>query len=337
MTTSIASEEQLIALARTLPAFSEPHAMMARARQGQLTKPPGSLGRLEDIAVWLSGWQATERPRLERVLTVLFAGNHGVAAKGVSAYPAEVTAQMVINFERGGAAVNQLCKLAGSELKVYPLSLDKPTADFTETPAMSMEEALEAFNTGFSAVTKSDLLVLGEMGIGNTTPSAALAHIVVGGDAAKWAGRGTGIDDQGLKRKAEVIKAGVDKHKAHCKTTLETLRRLGGREHAAMAGAIVRARLERIPVLLDGYVVTSAAATLTLSAPDFLAHCLAGHVSAESGHTLLLKHLKLEPLLNLGMRLGEGSGALVALPILRAAVATHNGMATFADAGVSNA
>jgi nicotinate-nucleotide--dimethylbenzimidazole phosphoribosyltransferase len=337
MNNSIASEEQLIALTRTLPAFSEPHAMMASARQAQLTKPPGSLGRLEEIAIWLAGWQASERPRMDRILTLLFAGNHGVAARGVSVYPSEVTAQMVHNFEQGGAAVNQLCKLAGSELKVYPLSLDKPTADFTQAPAMSMDEALEAFNVGFSAVTKADLLVLGEMGIGNTTPSAALAYALAGGKAGQWAGRGTGVDDKGVKLKADVIQAGIEKHKAHSRTTLELLRRLGGREHAAMAGAIVRARMERIPVLLDGYVVTAAAATLTLSARDFLAHCIAGHVSAESGHILLLKHLKLEPLLNLNMRLGEASGALVALPILRAAVATHNGMATFAEASVSSA
>jgi len=337
MITSIGSEEQLIAFARALPAFSETHAGMARSRQAQLTKPPGSLGRLEEVAIWLCGWQAAERPKLDKVLTLLFAGNHGVAARGVSAYPSEVTAQMVANFENGGAAVNQLCKLAGSELRVTPLSLDKPTADFTTQPAMSMEEALEAFNAGFTAVTSADLLIIGEMGIGNTTPSAALACALAGGDIDQWVGRGTGVDEKGIRIKKDVVHAGITLHKAHCKTTLELLRRLGGREHAAMAGAIARARQMRIPVVLDGYVVTSAAATLTLTAPDFLAHCIAGHSSAEPGHIRLLKHLKMDPLLNLNMRLGEGSGALVAVSVVRAAVATHNGMATFAEASVTAA
>lgn len=337
MNSSISSEEQLVAHARAMPAFSESHAAMARARQEQLTKPPGSLGKLEEIAIWLAGWQASEYPRMERVLTLLFAGNHGVAARGVSAYPAEVTVQMVRNFEGGGAAVNQLCKLSGCDLRVYPLSLETPTADFTRQPAMSMDEALEAFNTGFNAVTPADLLVLGEMGIGNTTPSAALACVLAGGDASQWVGRGTGVDEKGIRLKAQVVQEGVNLHGSHCKTTLEVLRRLGGREHAAMAGAIMRARMERIPVLLDGYVVTSAAATLKLTAPDILSHCMSGHVSAEAAHIRLLKHLNLEPLLNLNMRLGEGSGALVAVPILRAAAATHNGMATFAQASVTAA
>ena len=271
------------------------------------------------------------------MLTLLFAGNHGVAALGVSAFPAEVTQQMVMNFEHGGAAVNQLCKIIGAELRVTPLSLDTPTADFTKTAAMSLEETLAAFNSGFSAVTEADLLVLGEMGIGNTTPSAALACVVAGGVPEEWVGRGTGVDEKGLSVKTDVVRAGIALHKAAATDTLELLRRLGGREHAAMAGAIARARQLRIPVLLDGYVVTAAAATLTLSHPDFLAHCMSGHVSAESAHRQLLRYLKMEPLLDLGMRLGEASGALVAVPILRAAVATHNGMATFAQASVSAA
>ena len=335
MISSIENKEQLAALWQQAPAFSEAHAAMASARQQELTKPQGSLGRLEEIAVWLAGWQATERPRAEKILTLLFAGNHGVAARGVSAFPAEVTQQMVLNFEHGGAAVNQLCKAVGSELRVYPLSLATPTADFTQAPAMSMEEVLAAFNTGFAAVTAADVLVLGEMGIGNTTPSAALACALAGGDPAQWVGRGTGVDDKGIAIKTDVVKAGLELHKEHAGDTLELLRRLGGREHAAIAGAIVRARLMRIPVLLDGYVVTAAAAALTLSQGTALAHCIAGHVSAEAAHQALLTHLKLEPLINLNMRLGEASGALVALPILRSAVATHNGMATFADAQVS--
>jgi len=335
MISSILSKEQLAAFASALVPFSDSHANAARARQAQLTKPAGSLGRLEDLAIWLAGWQAAERPCAEKILTLLFAGNHGVASRGVSAFPAEVTEQMVMNFERGGAAVNQLCNAIGSDLRVYPLMLHKPTADFTQEPAMSLDETLEAFNVGFAAVMPADLLVLGEMGIGNTTASAAQACIIAGGDAADWVGRGTGVDDKGIAIKEEVVRAGVNLHKKHATDTLELLRRLGGREHAAIAGAIARARQLRIPVLLDGYVVTAAAATLTLAHPDFLSHCVAGHVSAEQAHLRLLHHLKLEPLINLNMRLGEASGALVALPILRAAVATHNGMATFAEASVS--
>ena len=335
MSSSIENKEQLVALANKLPAFSKEHADKARERQTQLTKPAGSLGRLEEIAIWLAGWQADEKPRAERVLTLLFAGNHGVAARGVSAFPPEVTYQMVANFEHGGAAVNQLCKAVGSELRVTSLSLDKPTADFTKEPAMTMDEVLAAFNTGYAAVTPCDLLVLGEMGIGNTTPSAALACVIAGGDAKDWVGRGTGVNDAGISIKEQVVRDGVNLHNPHCKDTLELLRRLGGREHAAMAGAIMRARLMRIPVILDGYVVTSAAATLKLLHPDLLSHCISGHVSAESAHAKLLKYLHMEPLLNLNMRLGEASGALVAVPLIKSAVSTHNGMATFADAMVS--
>lgn len=335
MTSKINDKAQLAALMAQLPSFSELHASAAQARQNELTKPQGSLGRLEELAIWLAGWQATDRPRADKVLTLLFAGNHGVAARGVSAFPAEVTQQMVGNFERGGAAVNQLCGAVGSELRVYPLSLDTPTADFTQSAAMGLDEVLEAFNAGFAAVSEADILILGEMGIGNTTPSAALACVVAGGEASDWVGRGTGVDDAGIALKQVVVEAGVALHKAEAKDTLELLRRLGGREHAAIAGAIVRARMLRIPVVLDGFVVTAAVATLTLASPNALAHCVAGHVSAESAHGRLLTHLNLPPLVDLGMRLGEASGALVALPILRAAVALHNGMATFSDAQVS--
>ncbi len=309
----------------------------AARRQGQLTKPPGSLGRLEDIAVFFAGWQGVERPRITRGRAVIFAGNHGVVARGVSAFPAEVTAQMVANFTAGGAAINALAAAAGLELSVVPLDLDRPTVDFTTGPAMSEAECLTALTAGAEAVGDADLLVLGEMGIGNTTPAAALAAASFGGDAALWVGPGTGVDAQGLSRKALAVTDGLTRHRAQLTSAFEILRRLGGREIAAMAGAVLAARIKRIPVVLDGFIGTAAVAPLASANPNITAHCLSGHCSAEPGHTLLLARLGLEPILSLKMRLGEGSGAAVAVQVIRSALAAHDGMATFAEAGVATA
>lgn len=309
----------------------------AAQRQGQLTKPPGSLGRLEDIAVFFAGWQGVERPRITRGRAVIFAGNHGVVARGVSAFPAEVTAQMVANFTAGGAAINALAAAAGLELSVVPLDLDRPTVDFTTGPAMSEAECLTALAAGAKAVGDADLLVLGEMGIGNTTPAAALAAASFGGDAALWVGPGTGVDAQGLSRKAMAVTEGLTLHRAQLTSAFEILRRLGGREIAAMAGAVLAARIKRIPVVLDGFIGTAAVAPLASANPNITAHCLSGHCSAEPGHTLLLARLGLEPILSLKMRLGEGSGAAVAVQVIRSALAAHDGMATFAEAGVTTA
>ncbi len=309
----------------------------AAQRQGQLTKPPGSLGRLEDIAVFFAGWQGVERPRITRGRAVIFAGNHGVVARGVSAFPAEVTAQMVANFTAGGAAINALAAAAGLELSVVPLDLDRPTVDFTTGPAMSEAECLTALAAGAKAVGDADLLVLGEMGIGNTTPAAALAAASFGGDAALWVGPGTGVDAQGLSRKAMAVTDGLTRHRAQLTSAFEILRRLGGREIAAMAGAVLAARIKRIPVVLDGFIGTAAVAPLASANPNITAHCLSGHCSAEPGHTLLLARLGLEPILSLKMRLGEGSGAAVAVQVIRSALAAHDGMATYAEAGVAPA
>ncbi|HEX7852765.1 MAG TPA: nicotinate-nucleotide--dimethylbenzimidazole phosphoribosyltransferase [Sphingobium sp.] len=309
----------------------------ARARQGQLTKPPGSLGRLEDLAVFLAGWQGTEKPSLQRGRTAIFAGNHGVTVHGVSAFPAEVTVQMVANFAAGGAAINQLAKAAGLELQVVPLDLDTPTADFTQGPAMSEAECLAAINAGAATVDPGlQLLTVGEMGIGNTTSAAALAAISFGGNAADWVGAGTGVDDAGLVRKRAVVEQALTLHAPAAGSAFDKLARVGGREIAAIAGAVLRARQLRIPVLLDGFITCAAIAPLAVEAPGITAHCLAGHCSAEQGHGRMLGHLGLEPLLRLDMRLGEGSGAAVAAHILRSALAAHNGMATFAEAGVAD-
>lgn len=316
------------------PAPDAATAALARDRQGQLTKPPGSLGRLEDLAVWYATWRGNPRPTLDRPQVVIFAGNHGVAARGVSAFPPEVTVQMVANFRAGGAAINQLARAAGAKLDVVALDLDRPTADFTEAPAMSEPEFLAALTAGWTAVDPaSDLLVVGEMGIGNTTSAAAIAHALYGGTPSDWVGRGTGVDDAGLRRKAETVAAGVARHGKG--TPLDILRCLGGREIAAMAGAMARARTERIPLILDGFIACAAAATLHATAPTALDHAVAGHLSAEGAHGALLDRLGKTPILSLNMRLGEASGAATAIAILRAAVATHSGMATFAEAGVS--
>lgn len=322
------------ALLTSLPAPNPEAIAAAEARNGQLTKPPGALGRLEAVAVWMAGWQGTEKPRAANPQIVIFAGNHGVTAKGVSAFPAEVTVQMVANFAHGGAAINQLAKAFGAKLDVHALDLDHPTADFTEGPAMSEAEVVTAFAKGMEAVDpKADLFVAGEMGIGNTTVAAALAAALFGG--AGWAGRGTGVDDAGLQRKEAAIAAGLNCHAAAMGDPLEILRCLGGREIAAMAGAILGARLARVPVILDGFIACAAASVLEKAAPGALDHCIAGHQSAEGAHGRLLEKLGKEPLLQLGLRLGEGSGAALAIGVVQGAVACHSGMATFAEAGVA--
>ncbi|CUH63795.1 Nicotinate-nucleotide--dimethylbenzimidazole phosphoribosyltransferase [Thalassovita gelatinovora] len=308
----------------------------AEARNGQLTKPPGALGRLEDLAIWYAGWRGTDRPAITAPQVVIFAGNHGITAQGVSAFPAEVTEQMVLNFRTGGAAINQLSKTFGATMTVHALSLDRPTADFTQRAAMTEADLLEALQTGWNEVNAdTDLLVTGEMGIGNTTSAAAIAHALYGGAAADWTGRGTGVDDAGLANKTRVVAEAVALHGAQG-DGLAALRRLGGRELAAMAGAIARARALRIPVILDGFICCAAAACLDATVPGALDHCVAGHVSAEAGHDALLAKLDKTPLLSLGLRLGEGSGAALAIGVLQAAIACHSGMSTFAEAGVAD-
>jgi nicotinate-nucleotide--dimethylbenzimidazole phosphoribosyltransferase len=324
------------ALAASLPAGNEEAAAEAARRQDVLTKPRGSLGRLEELALFLARWQGRVLPRLDRVEVLVFAGTHGIAARGVSAYPPEVTAQMVANFAAGGAAINQLARQAGAALRVFPLSIDTPTADFTQEPAMDERAFLAAVRAGMEAVDPSaDLVCLGEMGIANTTAAAAVAAALFGGDGAGWVGRGTGVDDAGLARKAGTVDAALALHGAALADPLDALRRVGGRELAAMFGAALAARLRSIPVVIDGFVASAAVAPLARLHPQGLAHALAGHVSAEAGHSRLLGHLGLVPILDLGMRLGEASGACLAINVLRGALACHEGMATFAEAGVA--
>lgn len=325
---------RIAGLADTLPSADEEARAAAARRQDSLTKPPGSLGRLEEIALFMAAWQGTERPRIARAQALVFAGNHGICAQGVNPFPQEVTAQMVANFRAGGAAINQLCRVNGAELSVIALDLDRPTADFTAGPAMTEAETLDAMNRGAAAVDpQADILTLGEMGIGNSTISAALCAALFGGEVAEWVGRGTGSDDAGLRRKADAIARGLARHPD--RPPLETLAALGGREQAAICGAVLAAREARIPVILDGFICTAAVAPLFAADPRLLDHCLVGHVSREPGHAKLLSAMGKTAILDLDMRLGEGTGAALALGIVRAALACHDGMATFADAGIS--
>lgn len=324
-------------LLNDLPGPDDEAAAAVRARDIQLTKPPGSLGRLEEIVVWLARWQGRHLPQVDRAMVAVFAGNHGVVAQGVAAYPQAVTAQMVANFRAGGAAINQICKTNGLGLKVFELALEKPTRDITADAALDEAECAGTMAYGMEAVAEPcDLLCIGEMGIGNTTIAAAICHALYGGRPEDWVGPGTGVDAQGLQRKADAVARAVARHRDHLDDPLEVLRRLGGRELAAMAGAIIAARHAHVPVLIDGYVASTAAAILHAANPASLDHCLAAHCSAEPAHRQLLARLGKQPLLDLGMRLGEASGAALAAALVKTAAALHAGMATFAEAGVSD-
>lgn len=330
--------DQIGALAASLAAPDAAAAATARQRQQSLTKPPGSLGRLEELAEFIAGWQGTSTPTIDRAQAIIFAGNHGVCAQGVNAFPQSVTAQMVKNFQTGGAAINQLCRQNNADLSVVAIALDRPTADFTQDAALTKTELLAAINQGIASVKPdTDILILGEMGIGNSTVAAALCAALFVSPASAWVGPGTAANDTGLTHKTDVIERGLARHAACKNNPLAILQAFGGHEQAALTGAIIAARQQRTPVLLDGFICTAAAAVLHSLAPTFLDHCLVGHISSEPGHERLLTFLNKRPILDLDMRLGEGSGAALSLTIVRAALACHNGMATFDEAGVANA
>ncbi|MEO1910129.1 MAG: nicotinate-nucleotide--dimethylbenzimidazole phosphoribosyltransferase [Paracoccus sp. (in: a-proteobacteria)] len=313
--------------------FDQEAADAAQVWQDNLTKPQGSLGRLEELAIFMAGWRGTSRPVMDHAQAIVFAGNHGVVARGITPFPPVVTEAMVRNFRNDGAAINQICTVAGAELQVVALDLDRPTADFTAGPAMTGAEVRHAMAAGADAVDPAaDVVMLGEMGIGNSTVAAALAASVLGGRAEDWVGPGTGAQGAMLQAKIAVVAEGLALHAP--RTVVETLAAFGGREQAAICGAILKARDLRIPVMLDGFICCAAAAVLTRDDPQALDHCMIGHVSAEPGHRQLIAALGKQPILSLDMRLGEGSGAGVALLVLRAALACHNGMATFAEAGI---
>ena len=326
-------------------------AAAARRRQDLLTKPRGALGRLEDLSVWVSSCQGHCPPmQFERARVVVFAGDHGVAQAGVSAYPPEVTAQMLDNIEAGGAAINVLAELAGAGVRAVDVAVDRDAAgsyrvrrssgNIAVEDALSPEEAVAAVEAGRRIADEevdsgADLLIAGDMGIGNTTPATALVAVITGTEPVAAVGRGTGIDDAAWSRKTAAVRDAMYRSRAAGSEPVALLAACGGADLAAMAGFCAQAAVRRTPVLLDGLVVTAAALVADLLAPGARLWWQAGHRSPEPAHSLALAHLRLEPIVDLGLRLGEGTGAAVALPIVRAAIATLSTMATFTDAGVS--
>jgi nicotinate-nucleotide--dimethylbenzimidazole phosphoribosyltransferase len=331
-------------------------AAAARARQDRLTKPPGSLGRLEDLSVWVASCQGVCPPRqFQRPRVVVFAGDHGVTAAGVSAFPAEVTAQMVANFDAGGAAINVLAEAAGASVRVVDIAVDaadplspsigahkvrRGSGNIAVEDALSADEATAAIQAGRRIADEevdsgADLLIAGDMGIGNTTAATTLIAVLTGSEPVAVVGRGTGIDDAGWARKTAAIRDALYRARASSADPVGLLRVCGGADLAAMAGFCAQAAVRRTPVLLDGVVVTAAALVADRLAPGARQWWQAGHRSTEPAHTLALRQLELEPIIDMRMRLGEGTGAAVALPIVRAAVATLTSMATFDEAGVT--
>ncbi len=323
-------------LLQTVPDIDENAIEAVKKHDAQLTKPAGSLGQLEELVRHLAGWQGKEEPTLNNPMVAIFAGNHGVTAQGVSPFPSEVTMQMVANFKAGGAAISQICAMHELNLRVFELALEIPTKDFTIEPALSDKDCAATIAYGMEAIAGNpDLLCIGEMGIGNTTVASALYAALFGGTGQDWVGRGAGVDEEGLKRKAKVVDKGLALHLNEPRHPLAILARLGGREFAAMVGAIVAARHKNIPVIIDGFVASAAAAVVYACNPNALDHCIFAHTSAESAHKKALETMKQTALLDLGMRLGEGSGAALAAVLAKTALHLHNNMATFEQAAVS--
>jgi nicotinate-nucleotide--dimethylbenzimidazole phosphoribosyltransferase len=334
MADSFAEVRDLLML---VPEGNEETVDAVRMRDAQLTKPPGSLGELERLVEWLARWQGKPTPTLGNPMVAIFAGNHGVTDQGVSAFPRDVTAQMVANFTAGGAAISQICALHELNLRVFELALELPTGDITQGPALDDKMCAATIAYGMEAIAgKPDCLAIGEMGIGNTTIAAAIYAALYGGTGADWVGRGTGVDDAGLTRKADAVDRALALHRDAFADPLAILARLGGREIAAMLGAIVAARHQKIPVLIDGFVATSAAAIAHAVNPAAIDHCIFAHVSAEHAHRKVLEKMNVTPLFDLGMRLGEGTGAALGMVLAKTALHLHSHMATFDSAGVSS-
>ncbi len=327
----------ILDLINIVPHGDEDAVSAIRARDARLTKPRGSLGRLEELVEFLARWQGKAEPTLDNPMVAIFAGNHGVTDQGVSAYPRDVTAQMVANFTAGGAAISQICALHELNLRVFELALELPTGDITRAEAMDDRTCAATIAYGMEALAGApDLLCLGEMGIGNTTVAAAIYAGLHGGTGADWVGRGAGVDDAGLVRKADAVDRALALHRDRLSDPLSVLSRLGGREIAAMLGALIAARHQKTPVIVDGFVATAAAAIAHAINPAAIDHCLFAHTSAESAHARAIALLGVRPLLDLGMRLGEGSGAALAAVLAKTALHLHRHMATFESAGISD-
>ncbi len=328
------SEPLLTRLLRDLPAPDRTPAEAVAARGAANLRPAGAFARLEAAAAWLAGWQATTEPRVERPRVIVFGADHGVAAEGVSAYPAEVTGLMVQAIGKGAATVSALARQAGAELVFVDVGVGAPTGNIRTEDAMTPEDFDAAVQAGVDAVeaADADLLVVGEIGIGNTTPAAAVTAAILGGDPTSWVGPGTGVEGEALAGKRAVVADAVAR--VGPVDPMEALRRLGGKELAAMAGATVAARHRRLPMLLDGFIATAAVLPLERQQAGALDHCLAGHSSAEPGHQGQLDAIGKRPLLSLDLRLGEGSGAVAAIPLLQMACAAVVDVATFEEFGV---
>ena len=323
-------------LVNLVPGPDEAALAAFRARDAQLTKIPGSLGRLEEIQELLAGVTGRIPPKVEKPLVAVFAANHGITAQGVSAFPAEVTKQMVANYAAGGAAINQICMANDLGLKVFELALDFPTPDVSVVDAFDEQGCAATMAFGMESLAGGvDLLCFGEMGIGNTAVASAIYHALWGGEAADWVGPGTGVAGPALANKIAVVARAV-KRLGGESDPFQILRRVGGREIAAMVGALIGARHQKVPVVIDGFVTTAAAAIVWSMNPAAIDHCIFAHCSAEPAHRRVLEKMGKTPLLDLGMRLGEGTGAALAAVLVRTAAATHAGMATFGEAGVSN-
>ncbi len=329
----------------------------ARRRQDTLTKPLGSLGKLEEISIQIAGIKAEPLPRILRKAVIVMAADHGVVAEGVSPYPQEVTAQMVLNFLTGGAGINVLSRLAGARVTVVDIGvatalpsdsnlvsrkIASGTANLAAGPAMSYSQAEQAIKTGIEMAESEfalglDVIATGEMGIGNTTASAAICAVMTGQPVENVTGRGTGLDDKGMARKVSVIKRAIEINNPDRSNALDVLAKLGGFEIGGLAGVIIGASARRVPVVIDGYISGAAALIAVGLAPRVQPYLIASHVSAEPGHRFLLEHLGLHPLVNLGMRLGEGTGAMLGTILAEAATRTLAEMSTFGEAGVSEA
>ncbi|MDO8362560.1 MAG: nicotinate-nucleotide--dimethylbenzimidazole phosphoribosyltransferase [Actinomycetota bacterium] len=320
-----------VALA-TMPAPDLAAGDAVRARAADILRPAGALQRLDELAAWMAEWQGTAQPAVRRPAALIFAADHGVAAAGVSKYPIEVTGAMLAAFRSNQSTVTAFAAAAGATVQAVDVGVGRPTGDIRVEPALSPERFDECVAAGRDAVAAldADLLVIGEMGIGNTTAAAAVAAALGEGAPADWVGRGTGVDDDGLARKRAAVEAAVARIAGQA-DPLEVLREVGGAELVAMAAAVMAARLRNLPVLLDGYVVTAAVLPLEVALPGALAHCQVGHCSAEPGHRRLVQRLGMQPLLDLGMRLGEGSGAMAAVPLVRMACAGITDVPTFAE------
>jgi nicotinate-nucleotide--dimethylbenzimidazole phosphoribosyltransferase len=328
-------DEQILPPLSDLPPPDERSMAAVRDRAARVLRPFGALSRLDEIATWLAGWQRTTRPRVERPAAVVFVADHGVAAEGVSAYPPEVTAEMLRALRDGVATASVMARTIGAQLSVVDVGVDRPSGNLLHEPALTEDRFWQRFEAGRDAVAgiETDLLVLGEMGIGNTTPASAVCATLFGGPAEEWTGRGTGIDQATFFRKVEVVET-ARRRVGEDAGPLEILRQVGGADLAALAGATLEARIRSIPVLLDGFVVTAACAALETARPGVLDHCLAGHCSGEPGHRLVLDKLGKASLLDLGLRLGEGSGALAAVPLVKLAAACVTDVATFEEWGM---